>query len=136
MVENASTQQQKGNIQFDLLSNKVIGCAIAVQRELGPGLLESVHEQCLAHELRLNGIASELQKAMPVEYKRVQIDCGYRLDLFVEGRFVAELKAVACIEPIHEAQVLTYLKVARVKAALLISFNVRLLKDGIKRFVV
>ena len=113
----------------------MIGCAIEVHRELGPGLLESTYEQCLAHELSLKSIPFELQKAMPVDYKGVQIHCGYRLDLLVNGNIVVELKAVAAIEPIHEAQLLTYLKLARVKAGLLINFNVRLLKDGIQRFV-
>ena len=124
-----------GKIQFDLLSNRVIGCAIEVHRELGPGLLESAYEQCLAHELRLNGIPFDLQQVMPVEYKGVQIDCGYRLDLLVDGKLIVELKAVAAVEPIHEAQILTYLKLAKVKTGLLINFNVRLLRDGIRRFV-
>lgn len=125
----------KGNITFDDLSKQVIGCAIEVHRELGPGLLESAYEQCLAHELGLKSVPFELQKIMPVEYKGVRIDCGYRLDLVVDRRLIIELKAVAAVEPIHEAQILTYLKLAKVKAGLLINFNVPLLKDGIKRFV-
>jgi GxxExxY protein len=125
----------KGSIQFDGLSRAVIGCAIEVHRELGPGLLESAYEQCLAHELKLQGVPFELQKVMPVEYKGVQIDCGYRLDLLVDGKLIVELKAVAAIEPIHEAQLLTYLKLARVKTGLLINFNVPMLKEGIKRLV-
>lgn len=125
----------KGKIEFDELSRAVIGCAIEVHRELGPGLLESAYEQCLAHELRLRGIAFELQKVMPVEYKGVLIDCGYRLDLVVEGRLIVELKAVSALEPIHEAQLLTYLKLAKARTGLLINFNVPLLRDGIRRFV-
>ncbi len=125
----------KGNIEFEALSKAVIGCAIEVHRELGPGLLESAYEQCLAHELRLKGIPFELQKVMPVEYKGVLIDCGYRLDLLVDRRLIIELKAVSAVEPIHEAQILTYLKLAKIKTGLLINFNVPLLKDGIKRFV-
>jgi GxxExxY protein len=125
----------KSHIQFDELSQTVIGCAIEVHRELGPGLLESAYEQCLAHELRLRGIPFEQQKVMPVEYKGVLIDCGYRLDLLVDRRLIVELKAVAAVEPIHEAQLLTYLKLAKVKTGLLINFNVPLLKDGLKRFV-
>lgn len=125
----------KGNIEFEELSKTVIGCAIEVHRGLGPGLLESAYEQCLAHELRLKGVAFELQKVMPVEYKGVQIDCGYRLDLLVDGKLIIELKAVAAVEPIHEAQILTYLKLAKVKTGLLINFNVPQLRDGIKRFV-
>jgi len=124
-----------GKIEFDDLSRAVIGCAIEVHRELGPGLLESAYEQCLAHELKLKGIPFELQKVMPVEYKGVSIDCGYRLDLLVDGKIIVELKAVAALEPIHEAQILTYLKLAKVKTGLLINFNVPLLKEGIKRFV-
>lgn len=125
----------RGRIEFDDLSQRVIGCAISVHRELGPGLLESAYEQCLAHELQLNEIPFALQKLMPVDYKGVLIDCGYRLDLLVDGRLIVELKAVAAIEPIHEAQLLTYLKLARVETGLLINFNVPLLRDGIKRFV-
>ena len=125
----------KGNMKFDEASNKVIGCAIEVHRELGPGLLESAYAQCLARELTLKGIAFELQKPMPVEYKGVQIDCGYRLDLVVDGQIILELKALAAIEPIHEAQMLTYMKSAKVRTGLLINFNVGLLKDGIKRFM-
>ena len=125
----------RGSIQFDDLSRQVIGCAIEVHRELGPGLLESAYEQCLAHELRLKGIPFEIQKVMPMDYKGVLIDCGHRLDVLVDARLIVELKAVGAIEPIHEAQLLTYLKLARVKQGLLINFNVPLLKDGIRRFV-
>ena len=113
----------------------MIGCAIEVHRELGPGLLESAYEHCLAHELTLQGIPYERQKPMPVAYKGIMIDCGYRLDLLVDGKIVVELKAVTAIESIHEAQLLTYLKLAKLKTGLLINFSVPLLKDGIKRFV-
>ena len=122
-------------MEFDELSKRIIGCALEVHRELGPGLLESAYEQCLAYELRRNGLSFELQKPMPVEYKGVQLDCGYRLDLLVEGKVIVELKAMAALEPIHEAQILTYLKLAKVKTGLLINFNVPRLKDGLKRFV-
>jgi GxxExxY protein len=125
----------KGKIEFDDFSRTVIGCAIEVHRELGPGLLESAYELCLAHELRLKGIPFEPQKVMPVEYKGVAIDCGYRLDLLVNDQLIVELKAVSAVEPIHEAQILTYLKLAKVRTGLLINFNVPLLRDGIKRFV-
>jgi GxxExxY protein len=117
------------------LSGKVIGCAIAVHRELGPGLLESAYEQCLAYELRLAGIPHELQKPMPVVYKGLPIECGYRLDLLIDSSLVVELKAVAAMEPIHEAQILTYMKLGRCRTGLLINFNVPVLKDGIRRFV-
>ncbi len=122
-------------MQFDALSHRVIGCALEVHRELGPGLLESVHEQCLAHELTLNGIPFERQKPMPVDYKGVQIDCGYRLDLLVDGKLVVELKATTGIEPIHEAQILTHMRLAKVKTGLIMNFNVVLLRHGIQRFV-
>ena len=98
-------------------------------------MLESAYEQCLAHELRLNRIPFELQKSMPVDYKGALIDCGYRLDLLVDGKLIVELKAVVAFEPIHAAQILTYLKLAGIKTGMLINFNARLLRDGIKRFV-
>jgi GxxExxY protein len=125
-----------GSIKFDELSNRVIACALEVHRELGPGLLESAYEQCLAHELKLRGISFQRQLARPVDYKGILIDCGYRLDLLVEHCLIIELKAVLALEPIHEAQIITYLKLAKVKTGLLINFNMSLLKDGIKRFVV
>ena len=122
-------------MEFDELSKRVIGCAIEVHRELGPGLLESTYEQCLAHELSLNGIRFQRQHPMPVAYKGVQIDCGYRLDVFVESRLILELKSVDAIKGIHQAQLLTYMKLAGVAVGLLMNFNVARLKDGIKRLV-
>ena len=122
-------------MEFDELSNRVIGCAIEVHRHLGPGLLESAYEQCLAHELSRNGIAFQLQLALPVQYKDVRLDCGYRIDILVENQLIVELKSVEEIKGIHEAQLLTYMKLAGVKIGLLMNFNVTKLKDGIKRFV-
>jgi len=122
-------------MEFDELSNRVIGSALEVHRELGPGLLESTYEQCLAHELKLNGIRFELQHPLPVEYKGVRLDCGYRVDVLVEDKLIIELKSVEQIKRIHEAQLLTYMRLAGVKIGLLINFNVTKLKDGIKRFV-
>ena len=122
-------------MEFDDLSSRVIGCAIEVHRELGLGLLESTYEQCLAHELKLNGIAFQLQHPQPVQYKGIRLDCGYRLDVLVENRLIVELKSVDEIKRIHEAQLLTYMKLAEVKIGLLMNFNVTTLKDGIKRFV-
>ena len=122
-------------MEFDALSNRVIACALTVHRALGPGLLESVYEQCLAHELRLNGIPFQLQHPQPVEYKGVLLDCGYRIDLLVDERLILELKSVDRIRGIHEAQLLTYMRLARLKTGLLMNFNVTKLKDGIKRFV-
>ncbi|MEY4181068.1 MAG: hypothetical protein RLY70_4643 [Planctomycetota bacterium] len=122
-------------MEFDELSNRVIGCAIEVHRHLGPGLLESAYEQCLAHELSCNEIAFQLQLALPVQYKEVRLDCGYRIDILIENRLIVELKSVAEIKGIHEAQLLTYMKLAGVKIGLLMNFNVTKLRDGIKRFV-
>ena len=122
-------------MEFDDLSNRVIGCAIEVHRELGPGLLESTYEQCLAHELKLNDIAFKLQHPQPVEYKGIRLDCGYRIDLLVECVLILELKSVDQVTGIHEAQLLTYMKLAGVKTGLLINFNVKRVKDGITRFV-
>jgi GxxExxY protein len=122
-------------MEFDELSNQVIGCAIEVHRELGPGLMESTYEQCLAHELKLNGIRFRLQHPQPVVYKKVRLDCGYRIDMLIEDTLLIELKSVETIKGIHEAQLLTYMKLADIKTGLLINFNVRKLKDGIKRFV-
>ena len=122
-------------MNFDDLSNRVIGSAIEVHRELGPGLLESTYEQCLAHELKLNGITFRLQAPQPVDYKGIRLDCGYRVDVLVEDSLVLELKSVDEIKGIHQAQLLTYMKLAGVNTGLLINFNVTQLKNGIRRFV-
>jgi len=122
-------------MEFDDLSNHVIGCAIEVHKQLGPGRLESAYEQCLAHELKRNGIAFQLQHPQPVQYKDIRLDCGYRIDILVENELILELKSVDEIKGIHEAQLLTYMKLAGVKVGLLINFNKTKLKDGIKRFV-
>lgn len=122
-------------MEFDELSHGVIGCAIEVHRALGPGLLESAYEQCLAHELSRNGIQFALQHPQPVEYKGLKLDCGYRLDLLVEEELIVELKSVNGLSAIHKAQMLTYMKLSGVNTGLLINFNVTRLKDGIKRFV-
>jgi GxxExxY protein len=120
---------------FDPLSNRVIGCAIEVHRELGPGLLESAYEQCLAHELKRNEIPFQLQVPQPVAYKDIHLDCGYRIDFLIDEQLILELKSVSSLQPIHEAQLLTYMKLTKVKTGLLLNFNVPRLKDGIKRFV-
>jgi GxxExxY protein len=122
-------------LEFDELSRRVVGCAIEVHRELGPGLLESTYEQCLVHELKQKGIVCIAQKPLQVEYKGLHIDCGYRVDLVIEDTLIVELKSVESLQRIHEAQLLTYMKLSNVKIGLLINFNVSLLKNGIKRFV-
>ena len=135
-LELSSKQALAGNGRDnDPLSRKVIGCAIEVHKALGPGLLESTYEHCLAHELSLNGVHYERQYALPVSYKNLTLECGYRLDFLVEGKLVVELKSVGQLLPIHEAQLLTYMKLAQVPTGLLANFNVRVLKHGIKRFV-
>lgn len=122
-------------LEFDLLSRQVIGCAIEVHKALGPGLLESSYEECLAYELNLRGLSHRRQHPLPIEYKGVRLDCGYRIDVLVEDRLILELKAVERLLPIHEAQLLTYMRIARLPLGLLINFNVPRLRDGIKRFV-
>ncbi len=115
------------------LTERIIGAAIEVHRQTGPGLLESAYEACLAYELTGRGIAFERQKELPLHYKGVQIDAGFRIDLLVSGLVVVELKAVEKILPIHEAQIITYLKLTGCKLGLLLNFNVRRMTDGIKR---
>lgn len=123
------------SLDFDDLSNRVLGCALEVHRTLGPGLLESAYEQCLAYELADQGIPFKLQHPLPVEYKKVQLDCGYRIDVLVAESLIVELKSVEQVLEIHQAQILTYMKLASVSVGLLINFNVKQLKNGIKRFV-
>ena len=113
----------------------IIGCAIKVHRGLGPGLLESAYEACLFHELSKTDLKIEKQKPLPLMYDDMKLDCGYRLDLLVEGKVIVEIKAVKALEEIHTAQLLTYLKLSGCCLGLLINFNVLLLKDGIKRIV-
>ena len=120
-------------MDINKLTGEVIGAAIEVHKALGPGLLESAYEECLCRELELRGTPFERQKGLPIEYKGAKLDCGYRLDIVVAGRLILELKACEKIEPIHEAQLLTYLRLTGIKYGLLINFNVAVLKDGIKR---
>jgi GxxExxY protein len=117
------------------LTDKIIGAAIEVHKALGPGLLESAYEECLAHELSFAGIPFERQVPLPITYRSIQLDCGYRLDFLVERTVVLELKALESLQPIHEAQLLTYLKLGGWPVGLLINFNVPVLKKGIKRMV-
>lgn len=122
-------------MEFDKLSNEIIGCAIEVHRFLGPGLLESAYEECLTYELLKRDLLVERQKAVPIIYKEIRLDYGYRLDLLVEKRVLVELKSVDFIIPVHSAQIITYMKFAQIKTGLLINFNVTVLKNGLKRFV-
>jgi GxxExxY protein len=117
------------------LTHAVIGAAIEVHRVLGPGLLESAYEECLAHELTLRCVPFERQKPLPVVYKGMKLECGYRVDFVVDGRVVVELKAVEALAPIHDAILLTYLQLSGCKIGLLINFHCVVLKDGIRRRV-
>lgn len=124
-------------MDYDLnkITETIIGAAIAVHRELGPGLLESAYEACLAYELADHGARVERQKALPVKYRGVKVDCGFRIDLLVDGAVIVELKAVEKLQPIHQAQLLSYMKLSGCKIGLLINFNVKVLKNGIRRLV-
>ena len=123
------------DIEHDPISSKVIGLAIEIHRSLGPGLLESAYEECFALELRQSAIAFQRQVPLAITYKGMTLDCSYRLDFVIERYLVVELKSVERLLPIHEAQLLTYLKLSGMRIGLLMNFNVRLLKDGIKRLV-
>lgn len=119
----------------DPLTEKIIGLAIEVHRVLGPGLLESAYEECLCHEFKENRIAFQRQVALPVVYKSVHLDCGYRMDIVVDGGVVIEIKTVEKLLPVHEAQLLTYLKLSGNRTGLLLNFNSAVLRDGIRRMV-
>ena len=121
--------------KLDGITDKIIGAAIEVHRALGPGLLESAYEACLVYEIMENGLKVEQQKPLPVTYRNVKLDAGYRLDLLVESTVIVEVKAVDQLAPIHQAQLLSYLKLSGCKVGLLINFNVPVLKHGIKRVV-
>lgn len=120
---------------YEELTSEIIGAAIEVHRVLGPGLLESAYEECLCRELELRQVRFQRQVALPVSYRGLQLDCGYRLDLVVEEKVVLEIKAVESLAPIHQAQLMTYLRLSSLRAGLLMNFNVVLMKDGIKRIV-
>jgi len=117
------------------ITHAIIGAAIEVHKYLGPGLLESAYEECLVHELSLRNLKFERQKPIPVVYKETKLECGYRIDLLVEDKIVVELKSVEGLAPIHDAIVLTYLRLSGHKLGLLINFNVPILKEGIRRFI-
>jgi GxxExxY protein len=117
------------------ITRKIIGCAIEVHKNLGPGLLESAYEECLAFELNKAGLSIKRQVPTPVVYKDIKLECGYRIDILVEETVVLELKVVDEFNPVHEAQVLTYLKFSRKQIGLMINFNVTILKNGIRRYI-
>ncbi len=128
---------QEKNSEYPMkdLTEKIIGAAIEVHRNLGPGLLESAYERCLIYELEKLGLKVESQKPLPLIYKEITVEQGYRLDLLVEDKVVVELKTVERLTNIHEAQILTYLKISGYKVGLLINFNIDILKRGLRRFV-
>jgi GxxExxY protein len=122
-------------VELNPITRTIIGAAIEVHRALGPGLLESAYEECLCHELRLRDIAYERQRQLPVRYKGRAIDCSYRIDILVSALVVVEIKAVEALLPIHDAQLLTYLRLGGWRAGLLLNFNVPVLRSGIRRLL-
>ncbi len=124
-----------GLLKHENLTESIIGAAIEVHKELGPGLMESAYEECLCHELSVRNLPFQRQVSLPVSYKKIKLDCGYRMDIVVGNTVVLELKSIETILPIHEAQLITYLKLSKLPVGLLINFNVPLLKDGILRRV-
>ncbi|MBW2596788.1 MAG: GxxExxY protein [Deltaproteobacteria bacterium] len=122
-------------MDINKLSSKIIGVAIEVHKVLGPGLLESAYEECICYELNLRGFSLERQKPLAVRYKGIKLDCGYRLDVVVENAIILELKSCERIEPIHKAQLLTYLKLSGLHLGLVLNFNVPVMRDGIVRIV-
>src|SRR5215212_5498134 len=122
-------------MEFDQLSRTVIGCAIEVHRELGPGLLESTYRQCLAEELTVHRIPFEAEYPVAVQYKGILVECAYRIDLFVNRQIVVELKSVSALQWIHEVQTLTYMKLAGARTGLLLNFNVNRLKHGLRSYI-
>ena len=122
-------------MNINQLTSKIIGAAIEVHNILGPGLLESAYEECLSHELSIQGVSFEKQKPLSIDYKGKKLDCGYRLDMVVENAVVLELKSCEKIESIHQAQLLTYLKLSELNIGLILNFNVSLMRDGIVRIV-
>ena len=134
MIHHAGTETRR-KLVLEELTEQIIGAAIEVHKQLGPGLLESAYEECLCHELHLRGLHFERQTPLPVEYKGIKLDCGYRIDVVVEDAVVLELKTVDKVLPVHEAQLLTYLKLTGKKVGFIINFNVAVLTHGIVRRV-
>jgi GxxExxY protein len=132
---NRVSQRKTYNMETNEITRTIIGCAIQVHRSLGPGLLESAYEECLSYELIKNGLSIKRQQPTPVIYKEIKLDYGYRIDIMVENEVVVELKVVDEFNPVHEAQILTYMKFSNKKIGLLINFNVTVLKNGIKRYI-
>jgi len=130
----SKVKKQYRHMEINKITEKIIGCAIEVHKKLGPGLLESAYEECLSYELKSAGLSIQRQVPVPVVYKEIYLDYGYRIDILVENTVILELKSIEAFAPVHEAQILTYMKFAEKTIGLLINFNVLLLKDGIKRY--
>ena len=130
------TEKKLINMEINQITEKIIGCAIEVHKQLGPGLLESAYEECLFYELINKGLNVKKQLALPLVYKEIKLDAGYRIDLLVENKVIIEIKSVDAIADIHKAQLMTYMKLANIKLGLLINFNVLRLKDGIVRWII
>lgn len=120
---------------YSELTKEIIGASIEVHKHLGPGMLESAYEECLCYELKLRNLKYERQKPVPIIYKEIKLECGYRIDILVEDKIILELKSVECFNPIHEAQILTYMRFAEKRLGLLINFNVKKLTEGLKRYI-
>ncbi len=134
-AKDAKVRMVKSREEIDGLSNRLIGAAIEVHKALGPGLLESAYEECLCSELQFQKIFFERQVALPIMYRNAKLDCSYRLDIVVDSSIILELKAVEALAPIHDAQLLTYLKLSGLKLGFLLNFNVPYMRNGIKRIV-
>jgi len=132
-VEDDLREPKDSRLLHEQLTGTIIAAATEVHRELGPGLLESAYQSCLSHELALRGVHLEAEVGLPVSYKDIRLDCGYRMDLVVEGKVVIEVKSVDRVLPVHQAQLLTYLRLSGLRVGLLINFNVRMLRDGVVR---
>ena len=126
---------KRNELEYENLTGKIIKAAIDVHKVLGPGMLESAYEECLFYELFQQGLFIERQKPVPVIYKNIKLDCGYRIDLLIEKKIIIELKSIEILAPIHVAQILTYMRFSGINVGLLINFNVTVLKNGIKRFI-
>ncbi len=120
---------------YEDLTKEIIGAAIEVHKLIGPGMLESAYEECLCYELKLRGLNYERQKPVPIVYKKIKLECGYRIDILVENKIILELKAVEGFNPVHEAQILTYMRFAEKRLGLLINFNVTKLTNSLKRYI-
>lgn len=123
-------------MEINQITEKIIGCAIEVHKQLGPGLLESAYEECLFYELKNTGLKVKKQLALPLVYKEIKLDAGYRIDLLIENKVIVEIKSVDALAEIHKAQLMTYMKLANIKVGLLMNFNVTKLKEGIIRWII